>query len=368
MILLDLFSGIGGFHLGLEKAGFQFKKVLFSEIDKHAIANYKYNFKNAEYAGSVTDIKGSNIPRPNIFTFGSPCQDFSISGKRKGMDGERSVLIKEAIRLIDETRPDVFIWENVKGTFSSNNGADFWAIIQAFTNVGGYRLDWQLLNTAWFLPQNRERIYLVGHLDGRSKPGVFPIGTVSRENNAIQRQQANTLTTRYTSDSEGTYIIERKQQTQVIVHNMQPRSADRPSLEYSSGGSGHLSRDNGIEYCLDTGNTNAVELIQKDYSKGKAQGERLYDTEGVSTTLSAKGGGVGGKTGLYETSLGIRKLTEIECERLQGFPDDHTKYGNYDGEIKEIARTNRYSLCGNAVTVDVVEAVGKRLKKCMNEI
>ena len=363
MILLDLFSGIGGFHLGLEKAGFHFDKVMFSEIDKHAIANYKHNFKNAEYVGSVTTIKGSIIPRPNVITFGSPCQDFSISGKRKGMEGQRSSLIKEAIRLIDETRPDVFIWENVKGTFSSNDGADFWAIIKAFADIGGYRLEWQLLNTTWFLPQNRERIYLVGHLAGRSKPGVFPIGESSNKNNGIQRQQANTLTTRYTADSEGTYIIERKQQTQVIVHNMQPRSADRPSLEYSSGGSGHLSRENGIAYCLDTGNTNAVELIQKDYSKGKGQGERVYDTDGVSTTLSSKGGGGGGKTGLYETTSGIRKLTEIECERLQGFPDDHTKYGDYDGVTKEIARTNRYALCGNAVTVDVVEEVGKRLIK-----
>ena len=211
MILLDLFSGIGGFHLGLEKAGFHFDKVMFSEIDKHAIANYKHNFKNAEYVGSVTTIKGSTIPRPNVITFGSPCQDFSISGKRKGMDGQRSSLIKEAIRLIDETRPDVFIWENVKGTFSSNDGADFWAIIKAFADLGGYRLEWQLLNTTWFLPQNRERIYLVGHLAGRSKPGVFPIGESSSKNIRIQRQQANTLTTRYTADSEGTYIIERKQ-------------------------------------------------------------------------------------------------------------------------------------------------------------
>src|SRR5690606_30237072 len=154
--------------------GFKIKKHFFSEIDKHAIACYKYNFKNAEYVGSVTDVQGRELERPNIITFGSPCQDFSLAGKRKGMEGERSSLITEAIRLIDECRPDVFIWENVKGTFSSNDGADFWGIIQAFANIGGYRLEWQLLNTSWFLPQNRERIYLIGHLDGRSRPKVFP--------------------------------------------------------------------------------------------------------------------------------------------------------------------------------------------------
>ena len=85
---------------------------------------------------------------------------FSLAGKRKGMEGARSSLILEAIRLINECRPRVFIWENVKGTFSSNDGEDFAAILKAFADIGGYRLEWQLCNTSWFLPQNRERIYL----------------------------------------------------------------------------------------------------------------------------------------------------------------------------------------------------------------
>jgi DNA (cytosine-5)-methyltransferase 1 len=177
VVLLDLFSGIGGFPKGLESAGFNITDHYFSEIDKHAIANYKHNFKDAQYVGSVTDVRGSQLPqRPNIITFGSPCQDFSLAGKRKGMEGERSSLVSHAIRLITECRPDVFIWENVKGTFSSNNGADFWAIIQAFANIGQYRLEWQLLNTAWLLPQNRERIYLIGHLGEGSGRFVFPFG------------------------------------------------------------------------------------------------------------------------------------------------------------------------------------------------
>ncbi len=164
IITLDLFSGIGGFSKGVQEAGFEIEKHYFSEIDTHAIANYKYNFPNAKHIGSVTNVRGTDIERPNIITFGSPCQDFSLAGKRTGMDGQRSSLISEAIRLISECRPDFFIWENVKGAFSSNNSRDFWAIIQAFANIGGYRLEWQLLNTSWVLPQNRERIYLVGHL------------------------------------------------------------------------------------------------------------------------------------------------------------------------------------------------------------
>ena len=112
---MELFSGIGGFSKGIEQSGFTIKKHYFSEIDKHAIANYKYNFKNAEYIGSVNDVRSGNIERPNIITFGSPCQDFSLAGKQLGLNGERSVLILEAIRIIREFRPNVFIWENVKG-------------------------------------------------------------------------------------------------------------------------------------------------------------------------------------------------------------------------------------------------------------
>src|SRR6056300_1592931 len=101
---LDLFSGIGGFHMGLERAGYKVKSY-FSEVDKHAIAVYKNQFKDAEYVGSVTDVRGEQLPKIDIITFGSPCQDFSLAGKRKGMGGDRSSLILEAIRLIEECRP-----------------------------------------------------------------------------------------------------------------------------------------------------------------------------------------------------------------------------------------------------------------------
>ena len=143
-------------------------------------------------SGTLPLWDGGAITRPNIITFGSPCQDFSVAGKRTGLEGQRSSLIGEAIRLITECRPDIFIWENVKGVFSSNDGEDFWAVVQAFTNIGGYRLEWQLLNTAWFLPQNRERIYLIGHLaetGGRFK--VFPIGEGDTGVTDEQRERIN---------------------------------------------------------------------------------------------------------------------------------------------------------------------------------
>ena len=215
---LDLFSGIGGFHLGFERAGYKVK-TFFSEIDKHAIAVYKHQFPKSTYVGSVTDVRGGDLPRIDLITFGSPCQDFSLAGKRKGMEGDRSSLVLEAIRLIGECRPRVFIWENVKGTFSSNNGEDFAAILQAFTNIGGYRLEWQLLNTSWFLPQNRERIYLVGYSTEpkRNWRGVFPIPISTGQNIKLQGHNptTNTVLARYEAGANGSYISEGQRTPQV---------------------------------------------------------------------------------------------------------------------------------------------------------
>jgi DNA (cytosine-5)-methyltransferase 1 len=316
---LDLFSGIGGFTLGL-------KETYFSEIDKYAIDVYKHNFKNSKYVGSITDVRGTELPRINIITFGSPCQDFSLAGKRKGMDGERSSLILEAIRLIKECKPDFFIWENVKGTFSSNSGSDFTAILKAFVDIGGYRLEWQLLNTKWFLPQNRERIYLVGCLGKGSGRQVFPITENNRTINELQGQQANTctLTTRYEAGGNGSYIIERKlnaQKVMKVVIAAKPTQLGQSKKTYA-------------------------------YKNGTIIGKKNQD---AFTIRSANPNGV-----LVESK--IRRLTPIECERLQGFEDDWTKTGE---ELGTISDSQRYKMCGNAVTVDVVEAVANKIKNAL---
>ena len=395
---LDLFSGIGGFHLGFEKAGFEVNSY-FSEVDKYAIDVYKNNFKNSNYVGSVTDVRGTQLPKIDAITFGSPCQDFSLAGKRKGMGGQRSSLITEAIRLIDECRPRFFIWENVKGTFSSNNGEDFWAIIKAFTNLGGYRLEWQLLNTKWFLPQNRERIYLVGYLGDGCSGQVFPIRESSKQINELQGQQTNTccLTTRYGADGNGSYLIERKLNAQKVeigtlrTHNdgkgfRKIKDGDCPTIpararedgsgqpiikinsatskgyeEAAQGDSINYSNPNsetrrgrvgkGVAQTLDTSCNQAV--IYDGYNN-KVKEENVV---GTITQHCSRSGLTNGFKVINENK--IRRLTPIECERLQGFPDNWTEYG----ESGKISDTQRYKMCGNAVTVDVVEAVANSIIK-----
>ena len=366
---LDLFSGIGGFSLGLKKV-FDIKHTYYSEIDKYAIDVYKNNFNNITYVKSVTDVRGGELPGIDIITFGSPCQDFSMAGKRKGMDGARSSLISEAIRLIEECRPSFFIWENVKGTFSSNNGADFWAIIQAFTNIGGYRLEWQLLNTKWFLPQNRERIYLVGCLGKGSGKQIFPITENNKQVDELQRQQGNTctLTTRYEAGGNGSYIVERELDAQEIgdyrydegfrwrQDNHSPTLTLKAMEVYVK-----TNNKKGYEIAKPGDTINYQNLPSKTrrgrVGKGIAQ---TLDSGGEQAVVGASGGG--GNTDQYILNKTIRRLTPIECERLQGFPDNWTKTGK---ELGEISDSQRYKMCGNAVTVDVVEAVAKNIKKVL---
>ena len=432
---LDLFSGIGGFSLGLKRV-FNIKETYFSEIDKYAIDVYKHNFKNSKYVGSITDVRGTQLPRINIITFGSPCQDFSLAGKRKGMDGARSSLILEAIRLIKECKPNFFIWENVKGTFSSNFGSDFAAILQAFNDIGGYRLEWQLLNTKWFLPQNRERIYLVGCLGKGSGQQIFPIGE-SYKRNFKERESSSCITTSYHKGVNfDNQLISQKVIKHDITEIVSVRKYEVNIKELQNLLNSHRQKTiKEISAELNLPKTQVEHWFRKDksfsippkniwYKLKKVlnikdntfdrsittyiekesvfeKTNRVYDTKGISPTLTSTGAdekiivksdfkinktkyGKHQQDAIYQTNKSIsptlmsggaaagylkfkvgsqiRRLTPIECERLQGFPDNWTKKGK---ELGTVSDSQRYKMCGNAVTVDVVEAVANKIKNAL---
>ena len=341
MNLLDLFSGIGGFHLGLEQSGFEFDWIGYSEINKYANELYKRRFPDAEQLGDIKSIRSKDLPEIDIVTFGFPCQDLSIAGKRGGLQANRSSLFFEAMRIVGAKKPKYFIFENVKGLFSSNEGQDFDLILRTVADIG-YDGQWQLLNTRWYLPQNRERLFFVGHIRGESRPKVFPIGEdegiFSKEYNrrikkplpsitateykGASKQRPQNLIADYRKD-EGLY--------QVKTHNLQQRNPNRPSkLKGQPGGSGLLSKEDGTSYCLESHNLQAVEV--KPVLTPEKQ-DQHGDMEGSN----------------------IRRLTPKEAERLQGFPDGWTE-GQSD--------TQRYKQLGNAVSVPVVKAIGDKLIKC----
>lgn len=395
--LLDLFSGTGGFAKGLLASGFTIKSHQFSEIDKYSIANYQYNFKNAKNLGDITKINGKKINRPDIITFGSPCQDISIAGKFKGLKGKRSGLFFEAIRIIRECRPEIFVFENVKGLFSSNKGKDFEIVLRTIADLGIYECQWQLLNTCWFLPQNRERIYIIGYLRGTSRQQIFPFGEIGEGNIAIhqktsQREKISpTIDTKVGESSHRSpYVLHWKNSVDKWVKEKLEKSpAIKTQSDYTRqplivSGAAYRTRSykgekGKIELRKDK-IANQLTTVQKDsmvmlhVPEATKKGYAVAN-EGDSINLAFleanKRRGRVGKgiantldTGVQQYTIGkgsLRRLTPVECERLQGFPDNWTKWGLFEGEKKEISDSQRYKMLGNAVSVAVVTAIGDKM-------
>jgi DNA (cytosine-5)-methyltransferase 1 len=372
--VFSAFTGIGGFDLGIINAlGKDNVEIIgTSEVDKYAIKIYEKHFPDRTNYGNIKKIKEETLPDFDMFCGGWPCQDHSIAGKRAGLCGARSGLFYEIIRIIRKKQPRIVFLENVKGLFSSDEGRDF-ARVLIELDESGYDVEWQCLNSKNFgVPQNRERVFIVGHLRRTIWKPVFPI----REN----------------------------------IKGIDERSDQTTNINTLTGG-GHSG-----------GLHSSMTLLK--INRGNQESNRIYSPEGLSKCLS-NGGGQGAKTGLYvisdsgqgrksqlqteiiaplRTNNGagynnvviqshhprcgnpakggtgelssseysytldsiphivnqIRRLTPLECERLQGYPDFWTAVGSDD---KPISDTQRYKMCGNAVSVPVIEAIVQRMRK-----
>ena len=366
--MLHLFSGIGGFHEGFKRAGYKFDWVGFSEIDKYASAVYRYNYKESEELGDITTIRpGRDTPdNIDILCAGFPCQAFSVAGKRLGFDDTRGTLFFEIARLlthyVENKRPiRCLVLENVKGLLSHDNGRTFAVIYRVLSNLG-YTIEFQLLNTRWWLPQNRERIYIVGYIGNRGGPQVFPVGEPGEISDNRNAKVANTL--QHPGHSGGNY----KGMTMVQV----PEATKKGYAEAEVGDSINLSVPNsktrrgrvgkGEAQTLDTGmqqytiQAKSVAYRTRTYAGQPAKIEERDDN--VSNALNSAM-----KDSMVKLDTNIRRLTTVECNRLQGFSDDHNKYGEMDGKVVEMSDTQRYKQAGNAVTVDVVQAVATIIKQ-----
>lgn len=210
MTFLDFFAGIGGFRLGMEMAGHTC--LGHCEIDEAANRSYiaMHNPREDEwYAGDIRTVKPGDLPAAEVYCFGFPCQTFSIAGRRAGFNDTRGTLFFEVMRLAKERHPDLLFAENVKGLLNHDEGRTFGTIIRAMDELG-YDAEWQVCNSKYFgVPQNRERVFIIGHFRGGgcTEP-IFPLQTSNPEVNELQGHDvSNTVTARYGNDANGTYPI-----------------------------------------------------------------------------------------------------------------------------------------------------------------
>jgi len=228
MKFIDLFSGIGGFRLGMEMAGHEC--VGHCEIDEFADKSYRamHDVKGDEWYGSdIRAIKPGDLPEAECWCGGFPCQSFSVAGKRRGFEDMRGTLIFEVFRLAAERKPEILFLENVAGLLNHDGGRTFGTILCGLWELG-YDVQWQVLNSKHFgVPQNRKRVFIIGYLGSGSGRKVLPIRQNGKEVDGIQRQYTNTLTTRYEGgQATGSYIVEGQQHAQEIKQLNQPKHSN----------------------------------------------------------------------------------------------------------------------------------------------
>jgi len=381
---IELFCGIGGFRLGLEKTK-NFKCIWANDNDKYASKIYRKNFGTKELIeGNIKTIDADSIPNHTLLTAGFPCQSFSVAGKRKGFQDTRGTLFFDIARITEAKKPELLLLENVKGLLNHDKGLTFQIILESLAELG-YDVEWQVLNSKYFgVPQNRERVFIIGHLRGGGGGQIFPIGESTKVNTRKSETQiARTITSQYYKQGQWEqYIKERDRQTDRVysengvsptldsntggrhtpmvalrwVRTEKGKKARKKSMEkgrdYTPFNYGHRelveSKDNVSGCVTDAVNKDSLVGIKiiEDFYKNRPT--RYFDE---SPTIRE------GRQGLKLTDgVKIRRLTPTECERLQGFPD---------GWTKGVSDTQRYKTLGNAVTVNVIEFLGKKLRECL---
>jgi DNA (cytosine-5)-methyltransferase 1 len=318
-----LFSGIGGFDLAMRNLGHEI--VGACEIDKYARSVYARQFPGVAIWENATTIKPKELPDFDILCAGFPCQAFSIAGKRRGFDDTRGSLFFEIARIAKEKQPSILFLENVKGLLSHDQGKTFHTILATLDEIG-FDCQWQIINSKYFVPQNRERIFIVGYSRKGSRREVFSFR--KDDTKIVGENNLKNKTGLYAVVNDHGTLKEREISNNIDANYWKgvDNHAQRTMIAWSKS-----HRPHGIESCIKIGEANT-----------------LNTGNGCKTQSSA--------TFVISNGTRIRRLTPLECERLQGFPDNWTKY---DSEGNIVSDTQRYKMCGNAVTVPVVEYIGE---------
>lgn len=358
MRFLDFFSGIGGFRLGMEMAGHTC--VGHCEVDKFADRSYRamHNVKESEwYANDITRVEPEELPEADCYCFGFPCQAFSIAGKRRGFEDTRGTLFFEVMRLARERKPRLLFAENVRGLLNHEGGQTFGVIVSTMDELG-YDVEWQVLNSKHFgVPQNRERVFIVGHLRETGGRKVFPIGCGDEVSDKKRLETEPGFPALTATDYKGVS----KQRGGLAIPVMTP---DRPNKRQN----GRRFKENGDEMFTLTAQDRQGVMVREATSKGYAiagEGDAINLAMPKSKTRRGRVGK--GVAQTWDTSCNqgvlagakIRRLTPRECFRLQGFPDEY-----FDRAAAVNSDSQLYKQAGNSVTVNVIYEIAKRLEAC----
>ena len=443
----SLFAGVGGFDLGMEQAGWDCQWQV--EWDKHCQGVLSKHWPNIPKYLDVQDVNGAELTPVDCIIFGSPCQDLSVAGKGGGLEGSRSGLFYEAIRIIKEMRnatgnqfPKWTIWENVPGALSSNKGNDFAKVLDEMANIGALAIEWHILDAQWFgVAQRRRRVFVLACYDSgtvaRCPSQILPVPKDSK-GHIKQGRKKGKRATRQTQEGAGEAVLygqsghakwteggvtlaatdyKRPERNVVLepisFHAKQDPISSKnisqtlygqngiavavppiivdgtrtndiriyndqitPTLKHRMGTGGGQVPLVGIEepiLAYDGYNNAVSEEIYRTLRIGIDSGDHIAipiqgTIIGRSDSAGPQGKGFGEENdpsytldtisqhGVMTPDLVLRRLTPLECERLMGFPDNHTKY-YADG--KQVADTNRYKMCGNAVATPVAKWIGE---------
>ena len=383
MKFLDLFAGIGGFRLGMESAGHEC--VGFCEIDKYARASYKaiHNTEGEIELHDITRVTDESIRRfgsVDVICGGFPCQAFSIAGNRRGFEDTRGTLFFEIARFASILRPKYLFLENVRGLLNHDGGATFETIIRTLDELG-YDVEWQVLNSKNFgVPQNRERVFIIGHLRGTSGRKVFPLSgdgaSITCEQPKINK--VGNIRKKGKSQSGDVVSIDslaptlcstttQKDPLKVLIENeikqfgiLQP-NFNQCGVVYETDGiaptirayqGGGLEPKIRVKEATSQGYAEAQIGDSVNLSHPNSKTRRCRVGKQVANTLLT-----GESQGVVEPDFRIRKLTPRECWRLQGFPD-----WAFDRAQEVNSNSQLYKQAGNSVTVNVIAAIAKELQ------
>lgn len=330
MKFIELFAGIGAFRLGLENTGHEC--VWANEWLPKARSIYEANFGDAPDPRDIREVSAEDIPDADLIVGGFPCATFSVAGKRTGfsLEDTRGTLAFEMFRLARDKQIPYILFENVKGLLTHDKGRTF-GVILSVLDAMGYDAQWEVLDSQHFgVPQHRERLFLVANLRGHPRPKVFPIGGADGTDGESDIGKG--------TNPKGVSVL-----TWHRGYFRKHRSEGVPTLKADMGTGGH--------------NVPFVCAVLTPHKEKKRQRGRRMKTNGEpSFTLTAQdrhGVAIDDGTGMV-----IRRLTPLECERLQGLPDHYTRY-YADGKLA--SDSERYERCGRTISIPVVEAIGRRL-------